>query len=174
MDASTPKAFRMRPESAVYAFFCLCFIALGVWAIESASAGVVPFGVLRVAVAWGIAAFLGLRMARLGVFIEANGIRVRNPLRTRRLPWTDIRGFTLSRSVLGEFGVVELHRGEAVRLWGIQPRKRVHVRRDRRAESAIGALNRELQLARAHGSSQSEQRQRAAQLAQGEPSAERT
>ena len=175
MDASKPFAFRMRPESAVYAFCAVCFTALGVYgATELPPADFLPFGLLRLAVAWSTAAFLGLRMARLGVLVEQNGIRVRNPLWTRRIPWSDVRGFVLRRSKLGEFGVAELHNGGAIRLWGIQPRSRVASPRDRRAELAVGSLNHELQVARGRGASPNEQGQRTSQLTQGEPSTERT
>ena len=176
MDALRPNAYRMRPESAVYAFFSLCFVALGLFGvIEQTSdlfpAGVLPSGLLSLAVAWSAAAFLGLRMARLAVYVEDGGIRVRNPLGTKRIPWSEVRGFLLHRSRLGEFGTAELHDGRSVRLWGIQPRSPVGGR-DRRAELAIGRLNSELQAARGAGTSLRERNPRSAQVASGAPSAE--
>ena len=132
---------------------------------------VVPFGLLRLAGAWSMAAFLGFRMARLGVFVEEDGIRVRNPLKTKSIPWSEVRGFVLSRSLLGEFGIAELHNGRSIRLWGIQSRSRVASPRDRRAELAIGSLNLELQVARGHGSLRSERGTRTAHLQPGAPSA---
>jgi hypothetical protein len=165
MDAKKPNAYRMRPESAVYAVFSLCFVALGVFgALELSTSDFLPFGLLRLAGAWAIAAFLGLRMARLGVYVEENGIRVRNPFRTRRVPWNRVRGFVLRRSLLGEFGVAELHDGSRLRLWGIQPRSRVAAPRDRRAELAVVSLNRELQFARGHGAMLGERGERTAQM----------
>jgi hypothetical protein len=143
----------MGPESVFYAVFAAGFVVLGVvWALDSQSAGALRLGLLRLAGAWLLAAFLGLRMARLGVRIEDDGIRVRNPLSTLSIPWRAVRGFTLARSVIGEFGIAELHNGRNIRLWGIQPANRMTSRRDRRAELAIGTLNVELQAARARPS----------------------
>ena len=143
----------MGPESIFYAVFAAGFVVLGVvWAVESQSGGHLGLGLLRLAGAWLLAAFLGLRMARLGVHITDDGIRVRNPLSTLSIPWRAIRGFTLARSVTGEFGVAELHSGRHVRLWAIQPANRVTSRRDRRAELAVGTLNVELQASRARPS----------------------
>jgi hypothetical protein len=174
MDATHPNAYRMGPESALYGFFGACFAALGVFgAIELGAADFVPFGLLRLAGAGSIAAFLGLRMARLGVFVKEEGIKVRNPFKTKMVRWSDIRGFTLHRTLLGDFGRVELHTGEAVRLWGIQPRVRVSGTRDRRAQAAIVSLNQQLHIVRVHGSLRGREQQ-AAQLQHGAPSAERT
>ena len=143
----------MGPESIFYAVFAAGFVVLGVlWAVESESAGQLGPGLLRLGGACFVAAFLGLRMARLGVDIEDEGIRVRNPLSTLSIPWRAVRGFTLARSVIGELGVAELHDGRNIRLWAIQPATRMTSRRDRRAELAIGTLNVELQAARARPS----------------------
>jgi hypothetical protein len=172
MDAHRPNVYRMRPESAVYAFFSLCFVALGLFgAIEQAS-DPFPFGLLSLAVAWSAAAFLGFRMARLAVYVEDGGIRVRNPLATKQIPWSEVRGFLLHRSLLGEFGTAELHDGGSVRLWGIQPRSPVASGGDRRAELAVGRLNSELQAARRAGPSLRERSPHSAQVAPGTPSAE--
>jgi hypothetical protein len=165
----------MGPESILYAVFAVGFLALGVlWAVESEGAGQLELGLLRLGGAWLLAAFLGLRMARLGVVIEAEGIRVRNPLSTMTIPWRAVRGFMLMRSAMGDFGVAELYNGRCVRLWAIQPASPVTSKRDRRAELAIGTLNVELQDARARGSSPARRGQRAAQVPHVEPSAERT
>lgn len=173
MEATRPSVYRMRPESALYAFFGVCFAALGVFgAMELGAAEFIPFGLVRLAGAGSIGAFLGLRMARLGVFVEENGIRVRNPFVTKKVPWRSIRGFTLDRTRFGDFGIAELHTGEAVRLWGIQPRSPVAGARDRRAERAIVSLNQELHEVRLRGSLRGRE-QHAAPL-HTDPSAERT
>jgi hypothetical protein len=155
----------MGPESTLYAVFAVGFVLLGIgWAIESEAAGQLRLGLLTLAGAWALAAFLGLRMARLGVFIQAEGIRIRNPLSTLTIPWRAVRGFTLGRSMIGDFGVAELHDGRNIRLWAIQPATRVTSKRDRRAELAIGTLNVELQEARARGSMPARRDQRATQV----------
>jgi hypothetical protein len=153
VGAARPDSFKMGPESSLCAVFAAGFVVLGVvWAIDSESAGHLGPGLLRLGGSWLLAAFLGLRMARLAVRIEDDGIRVRNPLRTLSIPWRAVRGFTLARSVIGASGVAELHDGRNVRLWAIQPATGVTWKRDRRAELAIGALNVELQAARARPS----------------------
>ena len=96
-------------------------------------------------------AFLNLiGMARTlfaGAFLGERSVRIVNPLRTFRLAWRDIRGFTLasSRGLGGPYPCVafaELRSGDWVRIFGIQA-----VERDRqRAEAAVGRLNRELAL----------------------------
>jgi hypothetical protein len=174
MDATRPNAYRMGPESALYAFFGLCFAALGVFgALELGPAEFVPFGLLRLAGAGSIAAFLGLRMARLGVFVQEDGVKARNPFVTRKIRWKEIRGFTLDRTLFGDFAVAELHTGRTIRLWGIQPRSRVAGGRDRRAEAAVVSLNQQLHFVRVHGSLRGRE-QHAAQLQRRAPSAERT
>jgi hypothetical protein len=165
----------MRAESIFFAGAAVCLACLGiVAAIASEAGGDLHVGIGRLAVAWSLAAFLGLRMARLGVFVEADGVRVRNPLRTRTVPWKAVRGFTLTRSRLGDFGIAELHDGRRIRLWAIQPRNRVGAGRDRRAELAIGSLNNELQDARVRGASDAGRAQPTVPLPQSAPSAERT
>ena len=171
MDAARPNAYRLRPESVVYAFFSLCFLAVGLFGAIG-PADLFPSGLLTLVIAWSAAAFLGLRMARLAVHVEDGGVRVRNPAGTRWIPWSEVRGFLITRSPLGEFGTAELHDGSSVRLWGIQPRSRLASRRDRRAELAIGRLNSELQAARGAGPSLRTQTPRPAHMAHGAPSAE--
>jgi hypothetical protein len=128
---------------------------------------------MRLAGAGLCAAFLGLRMARVGVFVEEEGIRVRNPFVTKTVPWRAIRGFTLDRTLFGDFGIAELHSGKAIRLWGIQPRNRVAGARDHRAARAIVELNQQLHLVRAHGSLRGRERH-PAQLQHHAASPERT
>jgi hypothetical protein len=149
VNDSRPSSYRLRRESLAYACFGACFMLLGAGGgIDSASAGSLGSGLLRLGAAWPLATFFAFRMARVGVFVEQDGIRVRNPLKTEKLPWTCVRGFTLRRSPIGEFGVVELHDGRRIRLWAIQPASRMPFASDRRAELAIGGLNRELEAAR--------------------------
>jgi hypothetical protein len=139
----------MSLESAVYAVISACVLVFGVAeAVTAAADGSWGLGLLELAITISVAGFLALRMARLGVFVEPDGIRVRNPLKTSTISWRDVRGITLHRSAIGEFGIVDLHDGRRIRLWGIQPRNRIKPARDRRAELAIGRLNRELQAAR--------------------------
>jgi hypothetical protein len=165
----------MRPESIVYLVFAGCFVAFGVGAaIQSEAAGSPYLGLLWLGATWSIAAFLGLRMARLDVIVEADGIRVRNPLKSEAVSWQDIRGFTLSRFAVGEFGIAELHDGRSIRLWGIQRGNRVTSPSGRRAELVIGTLNRELQAARGRGSLHRGRDERGARITRGAPSAERT
>jgi Bacterial PH domain len=151
MEQQGGHAYRMRRESVVFGLVGLCFVVLGVGGALSASGDLLGLGLVRLIAAWTVAAFFVLRMARLGVFVERDGIRVRNPLKTVSIPWSQVRGFALRRSALGEFGIADLHGGRRVRLWGIQPRAGFTSSRDRRAELAIGHLNRDLQRARGSG-----------------------
>lgn len=149
LSVTRPNAYRLRRESLVYAIFGGCFLLLGAGGgIDAASDGRLGPGLLRLGAAWSMAVFFAFRMARMGVFVEEDGILVRNPLKTERVAWAQIRGFSLRRAAFGEFGVAELHDGRRIRLWAIQPGTRITFPRDRRAELAIGGLNRELEAAR--------------------------
>jgi hypothetical protein len=87
-----------------------------------------------------LAAFVLLRLARAGAFVTDAGIIVVNPLRTVRVPWEDVAGFSLKRS--GGFpavGFVDLVDGSRVQVWGIQARSASPSAR-RAPEQAIEAL----------------------------------
>ena len=87
------------------------------------------------------------RTVLAGAFLGDRTVRVVNPLRTFRLAWRDVEGFTLgsSRGLGGPYPCVafaELRGGDWVRMFGIQA-----VAGDRRAaEAAVARLNEELAL----------------------------
>jgi hypothetical protein len=56
---------------------------------RSNNAGALVFAILMVLVAM----WLGLRVARCGVIVEDDGVRVVNPVRTVRLNWSEISSF---------------------------------------------------------------------------------
>lgn len=85
------------------------------------------------------------RIARSHVEVDAQGIRIRNPLKTTELPWKDVSGFALGR--YGPFplmGHVLLVSGMSLHVFGIQAPNRFLRRNSRSAEAIIGALNAEL------------------------------
>jgi hypothetical protein len=106
--------------------------------------------VLGIGTELAIGCILLFRFARLGVRPEEEGIIIRNPFRTSRLPWDRIRRFELrSAGLLGETGYVQLQDGKGVRIWGIFPPNRAFRPSNRDAEGLIEELNRHLRESRA-------------------------
>ena len=76
-----------------------------------------------VAVVGVLSLFCLLRLARAGVYVKGDGIRVLNPLRTVRVPWEHVLRFTLKPNRgFPAVGFVELIDGREIQIWGIQAR----------------------------------------------------
>ena len=59
--------------------------------------------------------FLLLRLARSGVFVHRDGLRVLNPISSRFIPWGDVRTFRLDVwGVFPRMGFVELTDGSHI------------------------------------------------------------
>ena len=102
-----------------------------------------PVGVVAV-----LSAFCLLRLARAGVYVDDDGIRVLNPLRTVRMRWEDVLRFTLKpRGGFPAVGFVERIDGTEVQVWGIQARSGTAAAR-RIPEELVSALNERLAGAR--------------------------
>ena len=96
-----------------------------------------------------LAAFCALRMARAGVYPEGDGVRIVNPLTTKRIPWARIRRFSLRRHKgFSALGFAELVDGTEVELWGVQARSSSVIAR-RVPEELVAALNERLEAQRA-------------------------
>ena len=96
-----------------------------------------------------LALFTVLRLARAGVFVEEDGVKVLNPLNTVRIPWEEIAGFSLKRS--GGFaavGFVDLVDGGRVQAWGIQARNK-HPGAMKAPQAAIAELQARFEAERA-------------------------
>ncbi len=96
-----------------------------------------------------LAVFTVARLARAGVFVEEGGVKVLNPLRTVRVPWEEVAGFSLKPS--GGFaavGFVDLVDGGRVQAWGIQARNK-HPGAMQAPEAAIRALQARFEAERA-------------------------
>lgn len=99
-----------------------------------------------------LSAFCLLRLARAGVYADARGIRVLNPLRTVRVPWDRVQRFSLRpHKGFPAVGFAELVDGSRVQIWGIQSRSASAAAR-RVPEQLIEQLNEALAQARAPGS----------------------
>jgi hypothetical protein len=98
---------------------------------------------------FALSAFCLLRLARAGVYADAEGIRVLNPLRTVRIPWERVQRFTLrAHGGFPAVGFAELVDGERVQIWGIQARSHTLAAR-RIPEEVVAALNERLAQERA-------------------------
>jgi hypothetical protein len=100
------------------------------------------------AVVIAISAFCYLRLARAGVHVEEDGIRVVNPFRTVRVPWEHLVRF-VSRPHKGfpALGFAQRIDGTEVELWGIQARG-TGVPAKRVVGDLVESLNEELASAR--------------------------
>ena len=89
--------------------------------------------------------FYLFRCARSGVYVDAEGFRILNPLRTSRLGWADVRRFVIKR--YGPFPLMahaELTNDEAIHIFGIQGPNPMFRPHSRSAQNEIDALNRRL------------------------------
>jgi hypothetical protein len=98
-------------------FVWIVWSALGFWSrTGDVISMVVSFG-LASALTW----FLVARCALAGARLEAAGLRIRNPLRTLVIPWSDIVGVRVgAQGFLPRVAVVDLVDGRSVPIWGSQ------------------------------------------------------
>jgi hypothetical protein len=86
-----------------------------------------------------------LRCALCAIHIEPGGIRVVNPLSSRRIEWSEIDEFALGRwMVLPRNCIVRLADGSTQGVWAISARNPNLVRHDSAAEGLVAELNRRL------------------------------
>ncbi len=112
---SKPRVYR---SPAVFAFFVcggLIFGGLFVFFAANSLDDPVLFAYCTVAVL--LAAWALFRVARCGVFIEEDGVRVLNPLSTVHLKWSEIAHFEFSS--YGACSIKRIH-GRSVAIVGIQ------------------------------------------------------
>jgi hypothetical protein len=102
-----------------------------------------------IAVTVAISLFVFFRLARAGVYVDDDGIRVVNPFTTVEVPWAHLIRFTArSQGGFPLIGFAQRVDGTEVQLWGVQARgnssgaKRV-------VEELIAQLNQRLAQARA-------------------------
>jgi hypothetical protein len=98
-------------------FVGIVWSALGFW-LRTGDVFSVLFSVgLAIALTW----FLVARCALAGARPEAGGLRIRNPLRTLVVPWSDIvRVRVGAQGFLPRVAVVDLLAGRSVPVWGLQ------------------------------------------------------
>jgi hypothetical protein len=96
------------------------------------------------------AAWLGLRASRCGVFVEEDGLRVRNAFSTVRLEWSEIARFELSS--YGACTIKRVH-GSSVGMFAIQQTARDarKAKKDTDEARMISELNALLESHRASG-----------------------
>lgn len=142
---TSQKVFRSREQSVVLVILgALVLLAVPTKVLGTLSNGLstaqrIGFSLAAVA----IGSFLIFRLARCGAYATDAGIRVVNPFRTRFVPWTDIRGFSVRRA--GYFpgvGNVDLNDGTSVRIWGIQIPNPLTRPNNASAQRLIASLNR--------------------------------
>jgi len=96
-----------------------------------------------------LSAFCLWRLARAGVYADADGIRVLNPTRTTRIAWEDVLRFRMrSHKGFAAVGFAELVDGTQVLCWGLQARSR-NAAAMRIPEAVVEELNERLAAERA-------------------------
>ena len=101
-----------------------------------------PVRILVTAMGIGAGAFEILRVSRAGVIVDSKGLIVRNAFRTRRLPWTNIRDFSVGRHGFhSRVGIATLKNGERVKLWAVQGPNPLVRPKNTHAEDIVRELN---------------------------------
>lgn len=106
-------------------------------------AGKIVLILMILAIGW----FFIDRCALAGAYVDPNGIRVKNPLRSTAIPWREIKGFSLGIFWWFITARADLRNGESVHIWGIQPPNPLTRPKNRSAEKLIEALKREHEAA---------------------------
>lgn len=113
--------------------------------------GSVPLVVAGLALQGIILLSVGVRSALSGVFIEETGVRVLNPFRTYRLPWSTIERFSLGPGTRHpSIGKVELEGGRQVTAMGIRGNVGFLLNDTSAAQKMIDELNAELARRRSY------------------------
>ena len=142
------RQYRNRSFAALLATVAVVFFIGGIF-IAFSRPDVSVFGrVAPIVVIGAMSAFVLLRLARAGVWIREEGIRILNPFGSEEIPWEHMTRFT-ARPHKGfpMMGFAQRIDGTEVELWGVQSRgtssgsKRI-------VEELVDQLNEELARAR--------------------------
>jgi hypothetical protein len=145
MSNNYQRAFRSREQSTVL------LIVGSLLAVVGAAQALLADGLspLQRGVFVTMAVLLGaygvFRLARCGVYVIDNGVRVVNPVRTRFVPWETISRFSIRRVGFHPgMGVVDRKDATIVPIWGIQIPNPMTRPKNRSAQRLIEELNRVL------------------------------
>ncbi len=142
MDVYRNQSYSLLITVVASRFFCA----------SAVNAAVNDNGWPAVAVVGALSLFCLLRLARAGVYADADGIRVLNPLRTVRVPWDHVLRFTLKpHRGFPAVGFVELIDGREIQIWGAQARSSTAAAK-RIPEQVVAQLNERLAQERARRS----------------------
>lgn len=137
-------AYRNASYALLIAVVAVLFLVASITAAAVKGGPWEPVGVVA-----ALSLFCLVRLARAGVYADADGIRVLNPLRTVRVPWEHVLRFTLKASRgFPAVGFVELIDGREIQVWGIQSRSGT-VNARRIPEEVVARLNERLATERA-------------------------
>ncbi|HMS61259.1 MAG TPA: PH domain-containing protein [Solirubrobacteraceae bacterium] len=101
-----------------------------------------PLATLLVIVLPGwVLAWMVVRAGWTGVQVNDHGVRIRNQLRTRDIPWAEIERFSVGTAgIFPAVGLVHLTDGSTVPIFGIQPRNVVFFPNDDSALDLVAQL----------------------------------
>jgi len=129
---------RSREQSAIIAVGLVVFGVVGLVLVASSGSrsGQILGGL-------GIAIYLavGARVALMGAFVGPDGLRIRNPLRTHSIRWSDCQGFRVGRYGLPRVAIADLNDGRSIPIFGIGGPPPSTRPRDQTAELLVSELN---------------------------------
>ena len=86
--------------------------------------------------------FFVLRLARSGVYVRGDRLRIVNPLRSLNVPLAEVTHFSIGRhGVFPLVGLAHLEDGTKIGMWGIQAPNPLLRSRNRSAQRIIDELN---------------------------------
>lgn len=89
--------------------------------------------------------FIWLRLARMGVYANAKGVRIRNPFRSHEIAWSAIERFDMKPIAAFANGRVVLRDRRTITLWGIAAPNRATRPSNHGAQDLVAQLNAELE-----------------------------
>jgi len=116
------RAYRVRSLSALITGLAVLF---GLASLIAAATREGDFGDrwMPALVVCALSVFCLTRLARSGVFVDDDGVKIVNPLRTDRIRWEDLHRFHLRpHKGFRALGFAQRLDGTEVQIWGIQAR----------------------------------------------------
>jgi hypothetical protein len=94
-----------------------------------------------------------VRAIRAGVLVDREGLTVRNPLRTHRIPWDEVERFAAEPDWWhNRIGYVERRDGRRIRMWGVRDTTGALRSRPEVVDRLVLVLTADLEEARADAS----------------------
>ena len=138
-DASSGRRFRSSGQTFGFVAFAASIAIIGVATSFQLSLG---RGLFQAVGSLVIAGAMLAGPARAAVWTTRDGVRIRNTVSTRMIPWSEIRAFHIGRhALLGAVCIVDLVDGSSTHAFAIQVPHRALNRPDAKARVMVEELN---------------------------------